>query len=295
MTCLLFVTVLSTAARGDSFQGLNLQAGYEDNVPKGLDSKHQLGSGFIGLEASGGIFHQLGLNDSITYSVNFAAERFFDLGGFDNIGIGLAASHTHKFGFGAMAPKLISSLSLAHENYQEEARDNNLFTAEVVFEKRLSPAWLVSIGADYQNSFMDSLSDDPLVEEFGYDADVRLPGELFDYDSVSVFAAAEYTFANGMLVSGAYRRVDGYTVSSTSDPSIHLYKISEAFHSDPAFAWGWFAYLLKADIDEFSVAVSVPVARDASVDFSYDWFDIAAPESRDYDNSVFSITYIRDF
>ncbi|MEQ8954851.1 MAG: hypothetical protein RL120_12020, partial [Gammaproteobacteria bacterium] len=119
--------------------------------------------------------------------------------------------------------------------------------------------------------------------------------KLFDYEAAALFANAEYALANGLLLSASYRRVSGATVASTTLPSLGIYKISDAFYSDPAFNPGWFAYQLKATIDEWSFGLNVPVATDTAVDFSLQWHGIDARGGRDYDNRIASIVLVHRF
>lgn len=240
---LLLVSALSTNnLSANSFYQFSLSAGNESNVPRGLDSFHERDSNFYRVDLSAGKLYQLGLNDTVTLSANVFARQLDDLKGFDNHGLGLSASFSHKLGFGAYAGRLGAVLSATGEEFGGEARDNELYGIELNYQKRLSPEWFLYMGVDYQWIRTDSLPDDPAVLAFGYDESIRLPFELFDYESVSAFAELEYGFENGVLVSGGYRRINGATVASTTQPGLDLYKISEAFYSDPAFSSPWFAY-----------------------------------------------------
>ena len=286
---------LAGTVNADVFQTIALTAGTEDNVPRGLDSMHQLDSGFVGLELITGNSRQLGFNDTLTFSVALKARRYFQTGGFDNIGIGATLGYSHKFGFGAYAPRLGLALSLAREEFQGQARDNDLLTLEISYSKRLSPAWLFSAAVDYQQSSGDSPSNGPMIEGFDYSPEIRLSYDLYDYDAVSAVVDLEYSFENGLLLNGGYRRIDGATISSTTQPNLHLYKVAEAFYNDSAFDNNWFAYRLGADINEWSLGLSLPIGIDSSVDLGYSWHDIEGPGSDNYENSIFTITLIHNF
>lgn len=291
---LLAMLTISPASANEFYQ-LSLSGGNEDNVPRGLDSADRRDSNFARVQFSAGKLLQLGLDDTLTLGGSFNAARFTDFGGFDSLGYGVSADYGHKFGFGAYAPRLGAVLSFDHEELRGKARDNDLVTLELNFQKRLSPAWFFSAGIDYQSSRSDSLSMDPPLGEFAYDPDTRLPYELYDYDSASVFAELEYAFENGVLLTGGYRRIDGHTISSTLTPSLHLYKHAEAFYLDPAFDSPWYAYLLEANTDEWSVGVSLPVAIDSAIDVGYSWHDIQAGGGREYDNSLLTFTFVHGF
>ncbi len=127
------------------------------------------------------------------------------------------------------------------------------------------------------------------LNALGYDPLVALPFKLYDYSSKALQIGADYTFANGLMLTGQYERSDGYSISSTAHPSQSIYKIASAFYIEPAFANDWYAYRLKADIDSYSLSVSIPLAQDMAVDISGNWFDISAPAGKHYDNSELSV------
>jgi hypothetical protein len=78
-----------------------------------------------------------------------------------------------------------------------------------------------------------------------------------------------------MLINAGLRCVNGFTVSSTTRPTLALYKVADALYSDPAFKEGWVAYLLEADTNEWSLGVSIPSGIDSSINFGYSFNDIS--------------------
>lgn len=277
-----------------SFQ-LKLGGGSEDNVTRGLQDNYQLRSNFFELGLSGGKLFQLGLNDSLSIGANISRMNFDDLSGFNRNAAGVSISYQHKLGFGAYATRLGASLSYDRESFRGEARDSDVSSLQLSYEKRFSPAWLIFAGIDFQQRKSDSLAPDPDVIAFGYDPVIRQPFELSEYDADSVFAELEYTFENGVLLSSSYRRVDGPTISSTTSPSLLVYKKSSAFYSDPALGSSWFAYLIDTKTDVWSLGVSVPIAQDSSVDLGYRWSDGRAAGGLNYQSDVLSITLIHNF
>jgi hypothetical protein len=265
-------------------------------VPRGLDHAHELDSNFLRLDLNAGKLYQLGLNSTVTVGANLFSRRLTDLSGFHSQGIGLSANYSYKLGFGAYAGRLGALVSATREQFRGEARDSDLYTLELNYQKRLSPAWFVYAGWDYQESRADSLPQDAAVTAFGYDAVFRLPYELYDYNSSSVFVDLEYAFENGVLATGGYRRIEGAAVASTTQPSLHLYKVFDAFYSDPAFRNNsWFAYQLEAETNEWSLGLSFRVGIDSSIDFGNSWHDIQATDNRDYENAIVSITFTQGF
>ncbi|MCI5106097.1 MAG: hypothetical protein MRY76_05250 [Pseudomonadales bacterium] len=276
--------------QGNDFVDIALRAGHESNVPRGVDGAHELGSGFIASEVFAGRFYQLGLHNSLTVGVGLSARRYSELSGFDNIAAGLNAALSHKFGLGAYAPTLQLGLSYEQAYYRGMARDNERLAAELNYSQRLGPAWLLEIGLVGESTDnLDSLPMDPAVSAFGYDPDIALPYELYDYSAWRLYAGAEYTFENFVSLSMRYQRGNGYTIASTTEPSLKVYKVSRAFYSDPAFASDWFAYSVESNSHTVSAVLSLPLAADTGLDFTADWVQIAAPAGKDYRNELLSV------
>lgn len=292
ITTLLFFASVSTA---NEFYTLNFGIGEESNLPKGIDDFHERESSFSRAAFTAGKRYQLGLNDSLTFSGNVGFDRFYDLRGFDRIALGVAANYRYKFGFGPFATGVNAGLSYGVENSDGQARDTEIAKFEFSVDKRFRPGFTLEAGIDYQRNTTNDLEDDPTVLALGYDPTNRLPFELFDFESLSAFAAVDYEFVNGWRSSFSYRRINGFTVASTTEPSLEIYKISDAFYLDPAFtsedfASPWFGYLLETNSDQWEGSLSIPISTDTSIDFSVNWTDIKAPNSRDYQNTTYAIT-----
>lgn len=282
-------------AQSYSFSQLAVNAGHEGNVPRGLDGPHREESSFLGAEYSVGRLYEIGLKNTLVIGGAVNAARYKDLSGFDRFGVSVSANYNYKWALGAYAPTLSLSASYGAEQYEGEARDNGLLTLDARYLKRLSPAWFLTLGIDYQQSDASDLDYDPIIEEFGYDPNFRLPSELYDYNSSSLFGSLEYAFENGVLLSGGYRRVDGFTISSTTQPTLALYKVADAVYADPAFGGGWLAYQLEADTDEWSAGLSIPSGVDSSINFGYSFYDIEALNGSKYLNRIFTVSYVHNF
>ena len=297
LTLLASAATLSTQAlaQGFTFSQLGINAGHESNVPRGQDGPHKEESSFVAVEYSIGRLYELGSKNTLVLSASANASRFHDLRGFDRTGLGVAANYNYKWSLGAYAPVLSLSASYGIEEYEGDARDNDLLTLDIAYLKRLSPAWFITVGADYQASGGDSLPHIQFNDSFSYDAAFGLPFEVYDYDSTSLYAELEYSFENGMLLSTGLRRVDGYTVSSTTQPTLALYKVADAVYTDPAFKGDWLAYQLEADTNEWSLGLSIPSGRDSSINFTYSFYDIAAVSGNSYLNRIASVSYVHNF
>lgn len=293
VSCVAFNSVASVHA--NVFSQLGVNAGHESNVPRGQDGPHKEESNFLTVDYSIGKLYELGLKNTLVFSGGLTATRYNELRGFDRFGFSVGADYNYKWALGAYAPVLSLSSSYAVEEYEGRARDNELLTVDVSYLKRLSSAWFLTLGADFQRSRADSLPFDPIVELFGYDPDRNLSFELYDYDSNSVYADLEYSFENGMLLNAGFRRVNGFTVSSTTRPTLDLYKVADAVYSDPAFKEDWVAYQLEADTNEWTIGLSIPSGLDSSVNMAYSFYDIAAISGNSYVNRILSVSYVHNF
>ena len=292
----LFVCLLPQLGAANEFYQLGVSVGNEDNLPRGFDSLHTLDANFMRTGFNAGKFFQLGLNDSLSVAGNLEVTRYDQLSGFDNHSLGFSVDYGHKLGFGAFAPRLGVNLSVSRQFFQGEARDADLYGLEISYSRRLSPGLMLSAGADALWSRTDDLAEDPRVTAFGYDPLIRLPYEVFNYDARSLFLSGEYAFENGLLLELGYRRIDGATVASTSMPTLAVYKISDAFYSDPAFdSMDWFAYLLDANTDEWSLTGSWAIGIDSSINLGVTWNESDVPANRSYTNTIFSLGLVHNF
>lgn len=289
LTILLAVLMPAATAANESLQ-LTLSAGQESNVPSGVDERHELDSGFLGAAVFAGKFWQLGLNNSLLLGATLDTRRYGDLSGFDNIGAALSATWSHKFGFGPYVPRIDLQLRYRQQQGRGEARDFGQGSVSLGLQKRLSPALQLRAGIESSNFNSSDLPEDPAVTAFGYDPDIALPYKLFDYRADSYFLAADYTFANQLLLTATYTRSNGQTVASTTTPDLNTYKISEAFYSDPALGGDWFAYRLQANGHQLSTAISIPLGPDTALDLAADLVDISAPGGRTYSNQLYTIS-----
>ena len=280
----------------NEFYQLGLNVGNEDNLPRGFDSKHQLDANFLQTSLSAGKFYQLGLNNSLTVSANLEGTRYDQLKGFDNHSIGFSADYGHKLGFGAYASRLGINLSASRQFFQGEARDSDLYGIELSYSRRLSAGLMLAGGVDFSWSRTGDLPEDPRVTALGYDPEIRLPYELFNYDAKSLFVNGEYGFENGFLLGLGYRRILGATLASTPVPTQKVYKFSDAFYSDPAFgSRDWFAYQLDANTDEWSLSGSWALGIDSSLNLDVTWNDSAVPAARSYTNTIITFGLVHNF
>lgn len=291
----LLVCVLPNLAIANEFFQFSGSVGTEGNVPRGVDSLHEIDASFLQVSGVAGKLFQLGLNDTFTVSGELSGTYYDKLSGFNSIGLSVQGELAHKFGFGAYAPRLGLILGASQQFLDGEARDARATTARLEIAKRFTPGLLLAAGLDYQDNNSPGLDPDTHIPAVGYDPELRLPLEVFDYHASAWFVEGEYGFTNGVLLQASYREIEGGTVSSTSTPNLALYKIARAFTNDPAIQPGWFAYLLDADTTEWSAGLSFPMGTDSSISLRGTWHDSDAFGGGIYKNNIVSLGYVLNF
>ncbi len=292
---LVMIVMASSSAVANEFYQISANVGNEANVPRGVDSAHEVESGFVQFSATAGKFFQLGLNDSLTLSGNLSGTHYNGTKGYSNLNAGVQGELAHKFGFGAYAPRVSLVLAANQQLMRGEARDVQSLSAQFALHKRFTPALLLGVGIDYQDNDSPSLDAGTFTGAPGYAPGIMQPFEIFDYHASAWFVEGEYSFENGLLLQGSYRKIDGGTVSSTTAPSLKLYKIARALFNDPGFDSGWFAYLLDADTKEWSAGLSIPVDIDSAISLRATWHDSDAFGGGNYKNSILSLGYVHNF
>ena len=109
-------------ANADFFHLINVSAGYEDNLLRGLDDLHRRSFNFLNLDYSFGQSYLLGLNNIISVSAGLNAARYLDYSGLVNVGFSASALWQHKFGFGPYVPRLNFTLDFHYAEFDKKAR-----------------------------------------------------------------------------------------------------------------------------------------------------------------------------
>lgn len=286
---------LVNGACANEIYQLTLAAGVEDNVVRVAQNLSNADSPLLKAQFTLGKMFAPAINHTLVVSGDISNNRYIDLRGYDSTAVSATASYTYKMGLGAYAPRIGTAITMAYDNMRGEARDRRLLTTELTLEKRLSPAWLFFAGIDYQLSRGETPPRDNRLSSFGYDPNNTLPTDLYNDDAHSMFADLSYEMSNGYLVNVGYSRINGFVVSSTEIPTLKLYKIAKAITVDPAWSTLWFGYRIPADIDDWSVGLSMPVGQDSSLDFGANWQDISAPQNTGYRNRSVSISFVHNF
>ncbi|MEX0617507.1 MAG: hypothetical protein WDZ76_02290 [Pseudohongiellaceae bacterium] len=288
---LLLVVAAAPAVHANLFSTVMLGGGHEDNLSRGFASSDQHGSAYSTLQLRGGKLFQPGLNTSLTVSGSFGHSRYFSQKGFDSNVLGTAVSLEHKFGLGPYTPRIALALSADREDLEGAERDRSLYNLGLSLSKRFSPAWSGSVGVVSETSRGNSERHTDLSAYYS----TAQPHDIFDYDNDVASASIEYSFENGNLLTASYSRSDGYVVSSAVPPVSHLISNASALAADPAFEHRRVLYLLKAETDNFSAGLNIPLGRDTSLDMQMNWYSIHGKGTGNYRNARAGVSLIHRF
>ncbi len=286
-------SVVTAPAQANSFADLRVGMASEDNVSRGIRGDDVYEDSYLLLEGGVGKFLQIRPGQSVTLGVSAAAQRFYEMAGFDVDIVGAQAAYNHKFGLGAYAPTVSLALGLSQEARRGRARDRQLHDLSLSFSKRLSPAW--GVYAAVMHEWGEGTKDGFRATSSAYPWwNWNLGDDIFDFTQSSFLASADYTFVNGSTLTASYTFTDGHSVSSGLVPNERLMQISSAIAVDPAFdpIWGrtQAAYQIKSDTHVYALDWSLALGSDSALDFAYEYRDIQAPASTSYSGSRVGVT-----
>ncbi|MEQ8955773.1 MAG: hypothetical protein RL120_16700, partial [Gammaproteobacteria bacterium] len=150
-------------ARANTFMQLSVGANNEDNVPRGLDAFHTRDDNYLSAGFTLGKLFQPTLNSQLTLSGSLGTDQHADLDGWDRHSASVAIDYGYKLGFGAYAPRLGANFSISRDYLQGTARDVESSLLQLSYSRRLSPAWWMELGADYQVNDTAALQGDPAL------------------------------------------------------------------------------------------------------------------------------------
>lgn len=289
MLCAAAALLPGIPALGDTFADLQLGLHRDDNATRAFLDSDTYADNSAELTLSGGNFFQLAPSRSGTVFGSVSTSRFAELSGLHSNALTLGGSLAHKFGLGAYAPELSGSLSWTHHDSHSQTRDRELLVGEFSYDKRLSPAWAWQAGL--------SLEASKGLHDGARHASIYSPrNDIYDFNQVSLFTNADYTFASYAMLSASYTWVDGYTVSSALAPNPGLGALSRALTLDhavePPPGRKQVAYALPTRAHLLAVEYSLPVGRDSALSVGVSRQLIKANGGVDYTNNRLSLSFL---
>jgi len=279
----------SQPAAADTFADLQLGLHRDDNATRAFLDSDTYADSSAELTLSGGNFFQIAPSRTGTVFGSISSTRFNDLSGLHSNALTLGGSLEQKFGLGAYAPALSSSLSWTHFDSHSQTRDRELVALEVSYSKRLTPEWALSAGGTLEAS--------KGLHDAVRHASIYSPrNDIYDFNQAGLFASADYTFANYAMLSASYTWVDGYTVSSALAPNPGLGALSRALTLDhavePPPGRKQVAYALPTRAHLLEVEYSLPIGRDSALSIGVSRQLIKANGGVDYTNNRLSLSLL---
>jgi hypothetical protein len=281
----------SLPARSDTFADLQLGLHRDDNATRAFLDTDTYADNSAELTLSGGSFHQLAPSRSFTAFGSVSSTRFDALSGLHSNALSLGGSLEHKFGLGAYAPAVSSSLSWTHHDSHShsQTRDRELLAWELSYSKRLTPEWALSAGGSLEAS-------KGLHDAVRHASIYSARNDIYDFNQASLFASADYTFVSYAMLSATYTWIDGYTVSSALAPNPGLGALSRALTLDhavePPPGRKQVAYALPTRAHLLAVEYSLPVGRDSALSVGVSRQLIKANGGVDYTNNRLSLSFM---
>jgi hypothetical protein len=290
---IVLASAVAVPVQANTFADLRVGIAQEDNVSKGIGGADIHDDSYFLLEGGVGKLLQIRPGQSVTLGVSAAAQRYYEMAGFDADIIGAQAAYNNKFGLGAYAPTVSLALGLSQEARRGRERDRRLHDLTLSYSKRLSPVW--SVYAAVMHEWSEGTKDGFRAAANTYPWWAWNVGDdIFDFTQSSFLASADYTFVNGSTLTASYSFTDGHSVASGLVPNDPLMAISSAIAFDPAFEPSWGSsqatYLITSDTHVYALDWSLALWSNSALDFGYEYRDIQAPSSTSYTGSRMGVT-----
>ncbi len=276
-------------AQADPFADLELRVQRDDNATRAFLDSDTYADTSAELTLSGGQFFKLQPSRTGTLFGSLQTTRFAALSGLHSNAITLGGSLTQKFGLGAYAPAVAARLSWSHHDSHSQTRDRELLSLELDYSKRLTPAWVLSLGTVLESS-------KGLHDAQRHASLYSARNDIYDFNQAGLLASAEYTFANYATLSAGYAWTDGYTISSALAPNPGLGALSRALTLDhavrPPPGRKQVAYALPTRTHEFTLDYSLPFGRNSAVSLGLGRQLIEADGGVDYRNTRLRLSLV---
>jgi hypothetical protein len=191
------------------------------------------------------------------------------------------ASMQRKLGLGLHAPWVGATLTLAHEDYREEARDSDRLALRLEAGRRWSERLDTSAG--YQVDRRHARHDEPAVP--------GIPGAVWDLQGQGAFARMGYALTERWQIDVGYalRRGD---VVATTHRNLPIFLASDAIAHSHAFGPGFFDYRLPGTTQTGNATLSYGLVESSSLNFTWAYAYTRAAHGLDYQGNVLAASWI---
>ncbi|MDO9478887.1 MAG: hypothetical protein Q7L07_19415, partial [Pseudohongiella sp.] len=267
--------VLSVPVLAETESTLNLSANYHSNVPNALSEPNVFGDSFVDLNYRINRFFVTSPGNRLSIGAEAGARQYRHTQGLESANVGVGLAYSHRVGLGPYAPRYNLGLSVNRVEFSDQSRDSWVSQLSAEFAKRLSPAWLLTMGinARHRNAGENqSLAYKPTAS-----------GAVFNQSSREFLSRLEYTMLNAHAIRFGYRFRDG-DIDASSPPGTPLLPISKAIAFDRGIGGEYVAYLLEARTQGLSLEWSMPLATDTGLTLGYERLIARAGQGNKYFN-----------
>lgn len=254
---------------------LNLSANYHSNVPNALAEPNVFGDSFLDLNYRINRFFVTSPGNRLSIGAEAGARQYRHTQGIESANLGLGMAYSHRVGLGPYAPRYNLGLSVNRVEFSDQSRDSWVSQLSAEFGKRLSPAWMLTMGVNARNrngKENQSLAYKPTAG-----------AAVFDQSSREFLSRLEYTLLNAQAIRFGYRFRDG-DIDASSPPGTPLLPISTAIAFDPGIGGEYVAYLFEARTQGLSLEWSIPLATDTGLTLGYERLIARAAQGNKYFN-----------
>jgi hypothetical protein len=205
----LAVLLLAGPVKAQTFADIQAEVLHNDNLTRSERAIDVKQDSAAAVTVIGGIRLRPGTYTGLTLSGTLNRTQFRRHTGLSSWEAGVAATLSHKFGIGDLAPTLGFELGVARNEFNRGLRDAWIYRAELRLQKRLASTFNVSAGLRYEER--DGDHDVPRVIPV-----FPRPGNSWDVSSHAFFISAEQDLGAATWLSAAYQLQDGDVVSTSA-------------------------------------------------------------------------------
>ncbi|ALG67801.1 hypothetical protein [Beggiatoa leptomitoformis] len=285
---LIFIACLysffSVCSYASNFVETNASILYDDNLGRAEQDADIRGDSALQLSVSAGkVFHP-SVGNSLVLKTNLQTTQWFDVTDLSQFSLGIMGQFTHKFGLGALTPRVSASLSIDYADFRSDIRDSWIYRAETRLDKRLDEYWELHGGIAYKIS---------RAREEGSSA--RPPFDVFDQQRFSVFMGGDYALTEDVLLSATYRYHNGDIDSTATAPNARFLNASTARAIDDAFGNDKVVYKLDSNTQDVTLEANWILTDNTALTMGYEYLLTTATDEIEYKSNLLRLSIFVSF
>ncbi|WP_438479445.1 hypothetical protein [Oleiharenicola lentus] len=238
----------------------NASGGWVENLSRSSNPLDMRESMQYDANVTAGASRQISRNWLLTYG---ADAGYYTIPEFDRnayFTIGMRGGLQRKFGLGALAPVLSFNTSYVYKDARINSNDGGTLTGSVNLSKRIIPSVRVGATAEWLDHYAQGGVFDTQQRTLSIDA----AWDITDKWRLSGSAGQ----LSGKIVATAGATVWGRAQAGFLGPAIAAYYNTTPSETTNAFGPGWVSYIVEADVDLWSVALTHSFSENTSVNLN---------------------------